>query len=486
MGAGYGLLAPLSATFDAVGEGKTNEFIHCIVDGTWTTILRSCTVVRDFTDVSFHSYFSVMDDLRLQEPPNGKQLEIRLLRLPGALLLGLLGIMIDMPVILVVALYKSPYMLFKGWHRLVHDLIGREGPFLETACVPFAGLAILLWPLAVIGGVLGSVISSFFLGAYASVIVYQESSIRLGMNYIISSLSIFDEYSNDLLDLPEGSCFPRRQYSKKKPSSRTSSFSRPLSLRKEKPDGKNPPSRSASFAKSIIEFKLLELLDRLIFECKQQGENMIREGLITSKDIEEYKYSKGGSRIISVGLPAYCTLQALVRSAKANSQGLLLSDNTTEITTENRPKDAIFDWFFNPLMIIKEQIKVANLSEAEENYLRRLVLLNGEPERLKSWNFGSPPDTERKRAEIDALSRRLQGITKSISRYPTFKRHFESLVDHLSEELAKKNGSRSTSRSKSGLGRILSLKSFGSRASTEGPDQEAHLVIQIQNGSEIV
>lgn len=64
-------------------------------------------------------------------------------------------------------------MLFKGWHRLFHDCIGREGPFLETICVPFAGLAILLWPLAVVGAVLGSMVSSIFLGAYAAVIVYQ-------------------------------------------------------------------------------------------------------------------------------------------------------------------------------------------------------------------------------------------------------------------------------------------------------------------------
>lgn len=81
--------------------------------------------------------------------------------------------MIDMPMISLIAIYKSPYMLFKGWHRLFHDLIGREGPFLETICVPFAGLAIILWPLAVVGAVLGSIVSSIFLGAHAGVVVYQ-------------------------------------------------------------------------------------------------------------------------------------------------------------------------------------------------------------------------------------------------------------------------------------------------------------------------
>lgn len=96
-----------------------------------------------------------------------------MLYIPGAIIAGGLGVLVDVPVISVVALFKSPYMLFKGWHRLFHDLIGREGPFLETICVPFAGLAIILWPLAVVGAVLGSTVASIFLGSYAGVVVYQ-------------------------------------------------------------------------------------------------------------------------------------------------------------------------------------------------------------------------------------------------------------------------------------------------------------------------
>lgn len=106
-------------------------------------------------------------------------------------------------------------MLFKGWHRLFHDLIGREGPFLETMCVPIAGLAILLWPLAVTGAVIGSVVSSIFLGAYAGVVSYQESSFYYGLCFIVASVSIYDEYSTDILDMNEGSCFPRPKYRRK-------------------------------------------------------------------------------------------------------------------------------------------------------------------------------------------------------------------------------------------------------------------------------
>lgn len=102
----YGFLAPIMATFDAVGEGKEKPFVHCFVvsfffvwvvcayfwgisfrhclacyselqDGTWSTITGSCTVVRDVKDLLFHSYFSIMDDLRLQKPPDGEPYEIR-------------------------------------------------------------------------------------------------------------------------------------------------------------------------------------------------------------------------------------------------------------------------------------------------------------------------------------------------------------------------------------------------------------------------
>jgi hypothetical protein len=98
---------------------------------------------------------------------------LRLLKLPSCLLVSGIGVPVDVLMITAVAIWKSPYMLFKGWKRLLEDLIGREGPFLETVCVPFAGLAILLWPLAVVGGVVASFLSSFFLGLYSGAIVYQ-------------------------------------------------------------------------------------------------------------------------------------------------------------------------------------------------------------------------------------------------------------------------------------------------------------------------
>ena len=110
--------------------------------------------------------------------------------MPSCLLACLIGVPVDVLLITSVALWKSPYMLFKGWKRLLEDLIGREGPFLETVCVPFAGLAIILWPLAVVGAVIGAVVSSFFLGLYSGVIVHQVCCLKVALSHHLLSLVI--------------------------------------------------------------------------------------------------------------------------------------------------------------------------------------------------------------------------------------------------------------------------------------------------------
>lgn len=78
----------------------------------------------------------------------------------------------------------------------------------------------------------------------------------------------------------------------------------------------------------------------------------------------------------------------------------------TELTTTNRPREKFFDWFLNPLLIIKEQIKAENLSTPEEDYLCKLVLLSGDAERLKKSIITPAPESEVKRAELEALARR--------------------------------------------------------------------------------
>jgi hypothetical protein len=100
----------------------------------------------------------------------------RLKELPACVFVGVLGVLVDTPAISLVALCKSPVMLLKGWGRLFRDLVGRHGPCLEAACVPFAGLALVLWPLVVVAAFLTAVLCSPFLGLFGAVVVYQVCS----------------------------------------------------------------------------------------------------------------------------------------------------------------------------------------------------------------------------------------------------------------------------------------------------------------------
>ena len=47
----------------------------------WSTVSKTFDIVKDVTNLCFYSYFSVMDDLRQEGPPNGKYYEIRFMSL---------------------------------------------------------------------------------------------------------------------------------------------------------------------------------------------------------------------------------------------------------------------------------------------------------------------------------------------------------------------------------------------------------------------
>lgn len=210
VGVGYGFFTPWVSAFEAFREdNESKKFIHCIVDGTWGTIKGSCTVVRDFADICYHSYPLYLEELR-ESPASNELRALRLIHVPACIIAGLMGLMVDIPLYTAIAVVKSPYMLFKGWFRLIHDLISREGPFLETACIPIAGLTILLWPIFVVASILIAIFSSIFIGLYASVIVYQERSFRRGLAYVIAMVAEFDEYTNDWLYLREGTVLPNQ------------------------------------------------------------------------------------------------------------------------------------------------------------------------------------------------------------------------------------------------------------------------------------
>lgn len=436
-GLGYGFFWPLMATFEAIGEGVPDKFVRCFKDGTWSSVLGGCTIVRDFTDVLFHSYFSVMDAWR--ESKTRTPTEIKISQIPGCALAGVIGICVDLPMITMIVLYKAPFMLFKGWHRLVKDLIGRSGPFLETVCVPFAGLSILLWPIVVGLASLAGISSGFFLGLYAAVVVYRENSTKSGLLYVVAILSLFDEYTNDFLYLREGSCFPRPKYCE----SVDHGVSHPKKHVPGPPDAartKQPPVRMPS--KQIQELKAVVIWDNFFKSCEYTGRALLDAGAIDEKDLEAWQYSK--SKIVNVGIPSYAFLQCFIRSIRSNCTGFLMRDNI-ELTDVNRPEGRVFDWLYEPMSVMKEQIKCLHLKETEELYLSKLSLYCGDMERVDAWNNGGvPPADEIRRAQLLGISRRLQGFGSMLSRLPTFRRRYHEVVKTLAQEATRKPHNRSS------------------------------------------
>lgn len=359
----------------------------------------------------------------------------RLSKLPSCLLATLVGVPVDVFLITALALWKSPFMLFKGWKRLLEDLIGREGPFLETVCVPFAGLAILLWPLAVVGAVVAAIISSFFLGLYAGVIAHQEDSLQMGLAYIVSVVSLFDEYVNDLLYLREGSCLPRPRYHRNMKTNQEKKKlgdddNNDLRIKRESSlNMKLVSERSRTLRKAIQQYKPVQIWDWLFKSCEVNGRILLRDGLINIKDVEEC-IKTGNCKKLGIKLPAWSILQCLLISAKSDSSGLVISDDL-ELTRINSPRDKVFEWFIGPLLIIKEQIKKLQLDVNEEISLRKLVMEH-KNEKPDDWDNSDFPSSDNvRKAQLQAIIRRLQGIVASMSRIPTFRRRFRNLVKIL-------------------------------------------------------
>ncbi|CAL9768282.1 unnamed protein product [Musa acuminata subsp. burmannicoides] len=427
-GLGFAIALPLMATFEAVREGVPNKLSECFTAGTWSSIKGGFTIVRDFKDICFHSYFSVMDGLL--EAGGETIMVLRISQVPGYILAGILGMLIDVPMISLIVLYKVPIMLFKGWRQLIQDLIGRSGPFLESVCVPFAGLLILLWPVAVGLTSIAGILSSLSLGCYAAAVAYQENSTTSGILYVIAVISMFDEFTNDFLYLREGSCFPRPKYRKAAISRSASLPIKRAPTRDESFPLKRPLIKTASM--KMQELKAIVIWDNFFMACESVGKELIRAGAIRISDLEEWQNSK--NKTINIGIPSYVFLQCFVRSIKSGSVGFVMRDNV-ELTYINRPEGRVFDWLFEPMTLLKEQIKAANLEPTEEEYLYKLALYCGDARMMTSCqNGGVAPADVVKRAQLEGLSRRLQGFSLTISRMPTFRRRFEAVVKALLQE----------------------------------------------------
>lgn len=429
MGVGYGFVWPVMETFRAISKKNItiqSRLIKCFTDGTWTQVWGACTIVRDFSDFSFHTYFSFMDELL---DSKGKEpIELKVLQLPGCILAATLGIAVNVPVISIITLYKAPIFLFKGWRQLIHDLIGREGPFLETVCVPFAGLWILLWPVLVLVAVVMGILSSIPFGIYAAVVAYQESSTRRGLLYVVATASVFDEYTNDLLYLREGSCFPRPRYRERVDSTATLL---PLKGFREQLEFGRGDEPLISSSANVQKLTAAVIWDNFFKACEHIGTELLKDGAIQTDDMDAWKKSK--NKIVNIGIPAYAYLECFLSSIKNGSTGFLLRNNV-EITSVNRPEGRLLDWLYDPMCIMKEQIRSLNLQETEELYFYKLCLYSGDTRRMKSWqNGGFPPQDDIRRAQLEGISRRLQGFCLTISRLPTSRRRFDEVVKAIEQ-----------------------------------------------------
>ncbi|PHU29298.1 hypothetical protein BC332_01391 [Capsicum chinense] len=67
----------------------------------------------------------------------------------------------------------------------------------------------LLRPVVVIRSAIMAIFSSFFIGLYGIVIIYQERSFQRGVAFLVAMVTEFDEYTNDWLYLREGSIPPK-------------------------------------------------------------------------------------------------------------------------------------------------------------------------------------------------------------------------------------------------------------------------------------
>ncbi|CAM8917401.1 unnamed protein product [Rhodiola kirilowii] len=430
MAIGYGIIWPVTETFYAVSKEGTSvqmKMLKCLTDGTWSSILGARTTVRDFADFSYHSYFSMMEGLL--ESTTETPIELKVLQIPGCILCAIVGVVVDVPLITLIVLYKAPILLFKGWKQLLNDLIGREGPFLETVCVPFAGLLILLWPVAVLVAIIVGLLSSFLIGFYACVVAYQESSTKRGLLYIFASLSLFDEHTNDYLYLREGSCFPRPRYQEK--TSPTSSLHSLKGLHDQSDLASKREPLIRSLSTKAKELSALLVWDDFFAACEHLGKELLSNGGVSLSDLEEWKHDK--SKIVHIGIPAQVILECIVRSIESGSPGFLLR-NGVELTRINKPEGRVFDWLFEPMIIMKEQLTGLNLQLNEELYLYKYCIYSGDPVKIELSSGCCPPDDEIRRAQLEGICRRLQGFCLTLSRLPTSRRRFHQMVNEIERE----------------------------------------------------
>lgn len=140
--------------------------------------------------------------------------------------------------------------------------------------------------------------------------------------------------------------------------------------------------------------------------CEQRGRDLLNLNVITAVGLSEWLRAKeSGHETISLGLPSYSLLCTVLQSIKAGAGGLLLGN--VEVNQHNRPQDRLLDWFFHPVLVLKEQIQALKMTEEEVRFLEKLTLFVGNAASTSGWDNGAEmPQDPVRLAQIQAISRR--------------------------------------------------------------------------------
>lgn len=134
----------------------------------------------------------------------------------------------------------------------------------------------------------------------------------MGLAYIVSTIALFDGYTNDFLYMREGSCFPRAKYhnlsmplsgtlSRQYSISRDGSYGRSGSISPSKKMA--GPQRTKFLNKNIQEMKPMQTWDYIFESSECNGKTLVEENVIKISDIEEWNHT-AKCKILSVGLPS--------------------------------------------------------------------------------------------------------------------------------------------------------------------------------------
>lgn len=137
-----------------------------------------------------------------------------------------------------------------------------------------------------------------------------------------------------------------------------------------------------------------------------RGKELLDAKLITVADLYDWLNAKNIEEgvVIGIGLPSYSFYYMIANSIRAGSAGIIILDDL-EINDLNRPQDKLVDWFHQPVMVLKEQIR--GIEEKELKYLEKYLLFGGNRKRMETWDNGSMiPQNAVKAAQLEGIARR--------------------------------------------------------------------------------